>query len=86
MTCEHVTASLHDFVAHTLSPEESASVVEHISHCPSCARMAGEYELIVRAAQTLTEIWQNDRFTVATLSVAVRAIRTLVAAGTLPSH
>ena len=39
-----------------------------------------------RAAQTLTEIWESDRFTVATLSVAVRAIRTLVAASTLPDH
>jgi glutamate dehydrogenase len=37
-----------------------------------------------RATQTLTEIWQSDRFTVATLSVAVRAVRTLVAASTLP--
>jgi glutamate dehydrogenase len=37
-----------------------------------------------RAAQTLTEIWESDGFTVATLSVAVRAIRTLVAASTLP--
>ncbi|HWG60577.1 MAG TPA: NAD-glutamate dehydrogenase [Streptosporangiaceae bacterium] len=37
-----------------------------------------------RAAQTLTEIWESDRFTVATLSVAVRAMRTLVAASTLP--
>ena len=39
-----------------------------------------------RATQTLTEIWESDRFTVATLSVAVRAIRTLVAAITLPDH
>jgi len=39
-----------------------------------------------RATQTLTEIWETDRFTVATLSVAVRAIRTLVAASTLPEH
>ena len=38
-----------------------------------------------RATQTLTEIWETDRFTVATLSVAVRAIRTLVAASTLPT-
>jgi glutamate dehydrogenase len=37
-----------------------------------------------RATQTLREIWETDRFTVATLSVAVRAIRTLVAASTLP--
>jgi glutamate dehydrogenase len=31
-----------------------------------------------RAAATLTEIWQSDRFTFTTLSVAVRVIRTLV--------
>jgi glutamate dehydrogenase len=37
-----------------------------------------------RAAQTLTEIWETDRFTVATLSVAVRAVRTLVSASALP--
>ena len=35
--------------------------------------------------QTLTEIWETDRFTMATLSVAVRAIRTLVAASALPA-
>ena len=39
-----------------------------------------------RAAQTLTEIWESDRFTVAMLSVAVRAIRTLVDASSLPEH
>jgi glutamate dehydrogenase len=32
-----------------------------------------------RVADTLTEIWESDRFTVATLSVAVRAMRSLVA-------
>ena len=37
-----------------------------------------------RAAQTLTEIWESDAFTVATLSVAVRAVRTLVSASGLP--
>ena len=31
-----------------------------------------------RATQTLTEIWESNAFTVATLSVAVRAVRTLV--------
>ena len=36
-------------------------------------------------AQTLTEIWESDRFTVATLSVAVRAIRTLVAPAGCPT-
>jgi glutamate dehydrogenase len=39
-----------------------------------------------REAQTLTEIWETDRITLATLSVAVRAMRTLVAASTLPDH
>jgi glutamate dehydrogenase len=39
-----------------------------------------------RARQTLTEIWETDRFTIATLSVAVRAIRALVAASTLPQQ
>ncbi len=41
---------------------------------------------VQRAAQTLTEIWESDRFTVAMLSVAVRAIRTLVDASSLPEH
>jgi glutamate dehydrogenase len=39
---------------------------------------------VSRATQTLTEIWESDRFSLATLSVAVRAIRTVVAAGALP--
>jgi len=34
-----------------------------------------------RAAATLAEIWESDRFTFTTLSVAVRVIRTLVAPG-----
>ncbi len=38
-----------------------------------------------RAGQTLSEIWESDAFTVATLSVAVRAVRTLVATSTLPT-
>jgi glutamate dehydrogenase len=37
-----------------------------------------------RAALTLSEIWESDDFTVATLSVALRAIRALVTASTLP--
>jgi glutamate dehydrogenase len=37
-----------------------------------------------RAGQTLAEIWESERFTVATLSVAVRAVRTLVSASALP--
>jgi glutamate dehydrogenase len=34
---------------------------------------------VARAAATLAEIWESDRFTFTTLSVAVRTIRTLVA-------
>jgi glutamate dehydrogenase len=41
---------------------------------------------VERATQTFTEIWETDRFTIATLSVAVRAIRTLVTASTLPAR
>jgi glutamate dehydrogenase len=41
---------------------------------------------VQRSGQTLTEIWESDRFTVAMLSVAVRAIRTLVDASSLPEH
>ncbi|NUP03169.1 MAG: NAD-glutamate dehydrogenase [Nonomuraea sp.] len=37
-----------------------------------------------RAKQTLSEIWESDHFDLATLSVALRAIRTLVAASNLP--
>ncbi|GAA4607220.1 NAD-glutamate dehydrogenase [Actinoallomurus liliacearum] len=39
---------------------------------------------VSRAAQTLGEIWESDSFGIATLSVALRAIRTLVTASTLP--
>jgi glutamate dehydrogenase len=38
------------------------------------------------AAQTMGEIWESERFTFTTLSVALRAIRTLVAASSLPQH
>ena len=49
------------------------------------AWVARNNSAVTRAAQTLVEIWQSDAFTVATLSVAVRAIRTLVAASALPA-
>lgn len=39
-----------------------------------------------RAAQTLGEIWESERFTFTTLSVASRVIRTLVAPGSLPDQ
>jgi glutamate dehydrogenase len=36
------------------------------------------------ATQTLGEIWESERFTFTTLSVALRAVRTLAAASSLP--
>jgi glutamate dehydrogenase len=49
------------------------------------AWVARNESAVARAGQTLVEIWESDAFTVATLSVAVRAIRTLVSASTLPT-
>ena len=48
------------------------------------AWVARNESAVARAAQTLVEIWESDSFNVATLSVAVRAVRTLVATSTLP--
>lgn len=39
---------------------------------------------VARARQTLSEIWESDNFDLATLSVALRAVRTLVATSNLP--
>nr|WP_204076222.1 NAD-glutamate dehydrogenase [Planotetraspora phitsanulokensis] len=39
---------------------------------------------VERARQTLSEIWESDTFDLATLSVALRAVRTLVATSNLP--
>ncbi|GAA1263791.1 NAD-glutamate dehydrogenase [Sphaerisporangium rubeum] len=39
---------------------------------------------VARSRQTISEIWESDTFDLATLSVALRAIRTLVAASGLP--
>jgi glutamate dehydrogenase len=51
------------------------------------AEWAQRNEAMVRSTnQTLTEIWETERSTLATLSVAVRAVRTLVAAGSQPAH
>jgi glutamate dehydrogenase len=61
-------------VAGTGSPEQRLA-----------AWVARNEPAVARAAQTLAEIWESHAFTVATLSVAVRAIRTLVSTSTLPS-
>ncbi|HEX9034937.1 MAG TPA: NAD-glutamate dehydrogenase, partial [Streptosporangiaceae bacterium] len=49
------------------------------------AWVARNESAVARATQTLVEIWESDAFTVSTLSVAVRAVRTLVATSTLPA-
>jgi len=41
---------------------------------------------VARATRTLGEIWESERFTFTTLSVALRAIRALVATSTMPNH
>ena len=41
---------------------------------------------VERAARTLGEIWESERFTFTTLSVATRVIRTLVAPGSLSAR
>ncbi|SDH75023.1 NAD-glutamate dehydrogenase [Nonomuraea jiangxiensis] len=65
-----------DVLAHSkpgLSPEERL------------ARWSEQNSAAVsRARQTLSEIWESDHFDLATLSVALRAIRTLVATSNLP--
>ncbi len=43
-------------------------------------------DAVARAASTLGEIWESERFTFTTLSVACRVIRTLVAPGSLPDQ
>jgi glutamate dehydrogenase len=50
------------------------------------AWVARNESAVTRAAQTLVEIWESDAFNVSTLSVAVRAIRTLVSSSTLPAQ
>jgi len=43
-------------------------------------------EAVQRTTQVLTEIWETERSSLATLSVAVRAVRSLVASGTQAVH
>jgi glutamate dehydrogenase len=43
-------------------------------------------DAVARTTQTLTEIWETERSSLATLSVAVRAVRSLVASGAPPVH
>jgi glutamate dehydrogenase len=59
-------------------------------HGPAAERVAAwesrNAAAVERAARTLGEIWESERFTFTTLSVATRVIRTLVAPGSLPAQ
>ena len=61
------------------SPPASLSPEERLA-----AWVARNSAAVAMAEGTLGEIWETDRFTFTTLSVALRAIRTLVAASSLP--
>ena len=72
-------ASLTQDVLGVSGPEVPRSPEERL------AAWASRNEAAVgMAAQTLGEIWESERFTFTTLSVALRAVRTLVAASSLP--
>ncbi|MDQ2810802.1 MAG: NAD-glutamate dehydrogenase [Actinomycetota bacterium] len=72
-------ASLTEDVLGVSRPEVTRSPEERLAAWASRNEAA-----VAMAAQTLGEIWESERFTFTTLSVALRAIRTLVAASSLP--
>ena len=74
------------YTAHAALARDVLTVTESGTPEQRLAAWAARNEsAVARAAQTLVEIWESDAFTVSTLSVAVRAIRTLVSASTLPA-
>jgi len=72
-------ASLTKDVLGVSGPDGPRSPEERLAAWASCNEAA-----VAMAAQTLGEIWESERFTFTTLSVALRAVRTLVAASSLP--
>ena len=72
-------ASLTQDVLGVSGPEEAKNPEERLAAWASRNEAAA-----AMATQTLGEIWESERFTFTTLSVALRAIRTLVAASSLP--
>jgi len=74
------------YTAHAALARDVLTVTESGSPEQRLAAWVQRNESAVRRAdQTLTEIWESNDFTVATLSVAVRAVRTLVTTATLPT-
>ncbi len=72
-------ASLAADVLGASGPDGSSTPEERL-----VAWAARNESAVAMATQTLGEIWESERFTFTTLSVALRAIRTLVAASSLP--
>jgi glutamate dehydrogenase len=72
-------ASLTEHVLGVSGPEVARDPEERLA-----AWAARNEAGVAMATQTLGEIWESERFTFTTLSVALRAIRTLVAASSLP--
>ena len=72
-------ASLTQDVLGVSGPEVPRSPEERLA-----AWVSRNEAAVGMAAQTLGEIWESERFTFTTLSVALRAVRTLVAASSLP--
>ena len=72
-------ASLAADVLGASGPDGSSTPEERLAAWASRNESA-----VAMAAQTLGEIWESERFTFTTLSVALRAVRTLVAASSLP--
>jgi glutamate dehydrogenase len=74
------------YTAHAALARDVLTVTEPASPERRLAAWVQRNDSAVRRAnQTLTEIWESNAFTVATLSVAVRAVRTLVTTSTLPT-
>ena len=74
------------YTAHAALARDVLTVTEPASPEERLAAWVARNDSAVRrATQTLTEIWESNAFSVATLSVAVRAIRTLVITATLPA-
>jgi glutamate dehydrogenase len=83
-------AALRDdlYAAHASLTKDVLGVSGSEGPRPPEARLAAwvsrNESAVAMAAQTLGEIWESERFTFTTLSVALRAVRTLVAASSLP--
>ncbi|MQA95132.1 MAG: NAD-glutamate dehydrogenase [Streptosporangiales bacterium] len=66
-------ALTRDVLVTSGNTEAAGSPEERLGHWAEVNAAA-----VIRSRQTLSEIWESDRFNIATLSVALRAIRTLV--------